>query len=455
MDRSEVVRRLDAQRETVRSLKQAKSDSVTIEKAVFVLKELKQQLEQLDHGASSDATTVAGPKKVVEDAAASSDAAVVTPWDVGGTVDYDKLVADFGSSRITTALLERFEKVTGVAPHPWLRRGIFFSHRDLQAILDALEAGKPVYLYTGRGPSNGMHLGHLVPFMFTKWLHDALQCPLVIQLTDDEKTIWKNIDLSETRALGIENARDILALGFEMERTFVFRDSDYIGHMYPTIIDIQRSVTTTTVRSIFGFTDADAIGKIAFPAIQAAPSFPSAFPHIFGLRRDVRCLIPCGIDQDPYFRMTRDIAPKLGFHKPSLVHSMFFPPLQGVAGKMSSSNTASAVFLTDTAKEIEKKINKHAFSGGGKTKEEQIANGANLDIDVAYQWLRFLEHDDEVLRDVAERYGSGKMFSGEVKAILIKKVQAIVEAHQKNRELQTDEVVRKFMELRPLKGRNL
>jgi hypothetical protein len=26
------------------------------------------------------------------------------------------------------------------------------------------------------------------------------------------------------------------------------------------------------------------------------------FPHIFGNRKDVRCLIPCAIDQDPYFR---------------------------------------------------------------------------------------------------------------------------------------------------------
>ncbi len=38
---------------------------------------------------------------------------------------------------------------------------------------------------------------------------------------------------------------------------------------------------------------------------QAAPSFPDSFPHMFGERKDLRCLIPCAIDQDPYFRMTR------------------------------------------------------------------------------------------------------------------------------------------------------
>jgi tryptophanyl-tRNA synthetase len=49
----------------------------------------------------------------------------------------------------------------------------------------------------------------------------------------------------------------------------------------------------------------DNIGKSAFPAVQAAPSFPSAFPIPFGGRLDMPCLIPCAIDQDAYFRMTR------------------------------------------------------------------------------------------------------------------------------------------------------
>ena len=36
-------------------------------------------------------------------------------------------------------------------------------------ILDAIEAKKKFYLYTGRGPSSeAMHLGHLIPFIFTK-----------------------------------------------------------------------------------------------------------------------------------------------------------------------------------------------------------------------------------------------------------------------------------------------
>jgi len=65
----------------------------------------------------------------------------------------------------------RFEKVTGKPLHHLLKRGVFFSHRELNCILDLHEQKKPFFLYTGRGPSSdAMHLGHLIPFIFTKWL---------------------------------------------------------------------------------------------------------------------------------------------------------------------------------------------------------------------------------------------------------------------------------------------
>lgn len=57
---------------------------------------------------------------------------------------------------------------------------------------------------------------------------------------------------------------------------------------------------------------------------------------------------------------------------------MFFPALQGFGTKMSGSDPTSGIFMTDTPKEIEKKIKTNAFSGGGKTKEDQERDGANL-----------------------------------------------------------------------------
>ena len=164
-----------------------------------------------------------------------------------------------------------------------VQRGIFFSHRDLNVILDIFAAKKPMYLYTGRGPSSeALHLGHLIPFMFTKYLQDVFRCPLVVQMTDDEKFLWKNLSLEECHRLAFENAKDVIACGFDVSRTFIFSDLDYVGTMYPIILKIQKAVTYNQVKGIFGFDDSVNIGKHAFPAVQAAPSFPSSFPHTFG-----------------------------------------------------------------------------------------------------------------------------------------------------------------------------
>jgi len=74
---------------------------------------------------------------------------VVDPWTVSGIVDYDKLINRFGSERIDEALIKRMEKLTGRRAHHWIRRGLFFSQRDMTALLDAYEAGEKFYLYTG------------------------------------------------------------------------------------------------------------------------------------------------------------------------------------------------------------------------------------------------------------------------------------------------------------------
>ena len=137
---------------------------------------------------------------------------MVTPWDVAGgadeKIDYQKLVKDFGCSTIDAALVERIERVTGCKAHPFLRRGMFFAHRELDEIVTAYEKGEKFYLYTGRGPSSdALHLGHLIPFHFTLWLQRAFKVPLVIQLTDDEKFLWKSMPLEEARRLARRTPR--------------------------------------------------------------------------------------------------------------------------------------------------------------------------------------------------------------------------------------------------------
>jgi tryptophanyl-tRNA synthetase len=374
----------------------------------------------------------------------------VTPWEVSGGeggIDYNKLIRDFGCSAISTEMVERISKLTGAKPHRFLRRGLFFSHRDLNSLLDKYEKGQPFYLYTGRGPSSeSLHLGHLVPFMFTKWLQDTFNVPLVIQLTDDEKFFFKeNLTLEEAHRLAFENARDIIAIGFDLDKTFIFSDLDYIGTMYPNICKIQKKVTYNQSRAVFGFTGSDNVGKSAFPAIQAAPSFSSTFPTIFGPDSNVMCLIPQAIDQDPYFRVTRDVAPRLGYVKPALIHSKFFPSLQGHKTKMSGSVATSSIYVSDSDAEIDMKIMKHCFSGGKDNIEEHRKHGADLTVDVAYEYLRYMLEDDELLAQIGDKYARGELLTGEVKKILITELQSVVKNHQVNRAKVTDDMVMAFM----------
>jgi hypothetical protein len=79
--------------------------------------------------------------------------------------------------------------------------------------------------------------------MFTKYLQDVFKCPLVVQMTDDEKFLWKDIGLEECHRLGFENAKDIIACGFDISKTLIFSDLDYVGHMYPVIVKIWKAVT--------------------------------------------------------------------------------------------------------------------------------------------------------------------------------------------------------------------
>src|SRR2546422_935795 len=140
---------------------------------------------------------------------------VVTPWEVKGSVDYDRLVTQFGTERITPEILERIRKTTGEL-HPMLRRGVFYSHRDLNWILDQYEKGTPFALYTGRGPSSGIHIGHMLPWFFTKWLQEKFHAKLYFQMTDDEKFLFKDFDnLEDATKVGYDNILDIISMGFD------------------------------------------------------------------------------------------------------------------------------------------------------------------------------------------------------------------------------------------------
>ncbi|MHA1742776.1 MAG: tryptophan--tRNA ligase, partial [Candidatus Heimdallarchaeota archaeon] len=283
---------------------------------------------------------------------------VVTPWEVSGTVDYVKLIKQFGIDPLNEKLLERLKKHTHDL-HYFLERKVFFAHRDLNWLLNEYEKGNKFYLYTGRGPSGQTHLGHLIPWIFAKWLQDKFDAKLYFQVTDDEKFLFKeNLDLEKVKSYAYENILDVIALGFDPKKTFIFLDTEYAKTLYKEAIRVAKHITFSTTKAVFGFKNETNIGKIFFTSVQAVPAFLESVKE----GRNVPCLIPLGVDQDPHFRVARDVLPKLGYYKPALIHSKFLPGL-GKEGKMSSSDPEATIFTTDTPEQIEKKI-RNAFDAG-------------------------------------------------------------------------------------------
>jgi tryptophanyl-tRNA synthetase len=352
----------------------------------------------------------------------------VTPYEVQGHIDYARLRELFGTEDLTDALKERLRRAAGRPLPPTIERGIYYSHRDLGAILDAHAAGRPFFLYSGRGPSGPLHTSHLLAFDVCKWFQDAFGAEMWIQITDDEK-VWAKTDLprSETYRWALDNLADILALGFDPKKTHAFVDTRSIGAMYPLAVDVARKIPYSTVKAVFGFPPSTNVGLVFYTALQTVPAFYPSW--VAG--RSVPCLIPAGIDQDPHFRVTRDLAERLGYPKPSLLHSQMTPGLLGPDRVMSTTGDQrdNALFLSDPPKEVERKLKK-AFTGGRATVEEQRRLGATPEVcSVWALWRTRFAPDAAEFQNITDECRSGALLCGDCKGMLIERVQGFMREH--------------------------
>ncbi|MEM3730459.1 MAG: tryptophan--tRNA ligase [Candidatus Bathyarchaeia archaeon] len=363
---------------------------------------------------------------------------VVTPWEVRGKVDYERLIREFGTQPITEELLKRIAKYTGEL-HLQLRRNLFFSHRDLDVVLDLYDKGIKFVLYTGRGPSGPVHIGHLIPWIFTRHLQEKFDTKLYFQMTDDEKFLVDDeLELEETKNFAYENALDLIALGFEPKNTHIIFDVKDIALLYDIALKVAKRITYSTARATFGFQESTNIGWVFWPAIQAVP----CFIHAKLTGENVPALIPAAIDQDPYWRVTRDIATKLGYYKPAQIHCRFLPGL-GVGGKMSASEPETSIFVIDPPEVVKRKI-WNAFTGGRATVEEQRKLGGDPSICTVFQYYVFLfEEDDKKLSEREMRCRKGELLCGECKTDLAERVNKFLIEHRRKRE-KARGIVEKF-----------
>ena len=272
-------------------------------------------------------------------------------------------------------------------------------------------------------------------FKFVKWFQDEYNAEVYLPLSDDEKYVFGKIkELRDAEYYGYDNALDILALGFKPEKTHIFISSKYLP-VYQHAIEISRYATFNTVKAVFGFKGETNPGAIFYPAIQAShillPTFEKGLP----------VLVPIAIDQDPYIRLTRDIAERLKLVKPAAIHSKF---LRGLDGKpMSASNPDTSIFTHDSNKAIKKKVWR-ALTGGRGTIEEQRKLGGEPEKCVVFEWLKllFLTDDDE-LQKVYDECTSGRRICGDTKKELTKLLTNFLHEHRR-KKLEVAKIIDKF-----------
>ncbi|MFC6837138.1 tryptophan--tRNA ligase [Halomarina ordinaria] len=372
-----------------------------------------------------DPDTPDAPDSTASDHAA--DSTTLDPRDV----DYETPVERFGAAELTDDHLARFPQ----PPHPMLRRGVFYAGRDVDALLDACESEAPLSVVTGVGPSGPMHLGHVLPFYVAKWLQAATGAHVYLPLSDDEKYLTRDLSLADVRWYTRENLRDLLAVGFDPERTRIVVDTADADVVYPLATALSKHLTPATVEAVYGAPDSAGAGF--YPAVQATHLLLPQF-----VRGPHTTTVPIAVDQDPHVRLARDLAAKERFdvEKPGALLARFLPALDG-PGKMSttSGDGAPTIALTDDRETVHEKVARYAYSGGQSSVAAHREHGGDPEVDVAFRYLRaFFEPDDATVERLARDYRSGDLLTGELKAYAADRIADFLDAHRARRPSDAD-----------------
>lgn len=354
----------------------------------------------------------------------------VTPWEVKGEIDYQRLIKEFGIKELPL-LLEVFYG------NLLFKRGVVFAHRDFdKTILSCIKNKKPFVMMTGLMPTGKFHLGHML-LAQQMIFYQKLGARIYIAVADLEAYNARGQSIEDSRKIAVdEYITNYIALGLKPENCHIYfqsersSDAKKSNAYYRLASNFSRYATFSEFRAVYGEITP---GKMDASLLQAADMYHPQLPEFEGI---IPTFIPVGIDQDPHIRIARDMAGKYKqakFIPIASTYHVFMPGLSG--GKMSSSEPNSFIAMTDSPKEVEIKIRKYAFSGGRDTIEEHRKKGGNPDIDVSFQYLKmFFEPDDAKLKKIEQDYKSGKMLTSELKEYLIKKINAFLGEHQKKRE---------------------
>lgn len=353
---------------------------------------------------------------------------LIDPFGTTVVEDYERLYEEFG--------IKPFKSLVNQMPNPSaaMRRGVIFGHRDFERIFETMKSKDEFAVMSGIKPTGEFHLGTLQTarevIYFQSLGATAFYCIADVEAYEDNR-----IPFERSQKYAVGNVADLLALGFDPKKGYIYQQSKETRVKDLAII-FGRGVTLATMKAIYGERH---MGLYLSALIQAGDILLPQLKDFGGPKPTV---VPVGIDQDPHLRLTRDLAFKFrrryNFIPPSSTYHKLIKSLDG-SPKMSKRDPMSYFTLEEKPEVIAKKI-ANAFTGGRPTAEEQRRLGANPDICPIYDLylFHFFEQDQDVTKLYNHECKSGKILCGEDKQRLIKRVADFVEDHQRKRRKYID-----------------
>lgn len=358
----------------------------------------------------------------------SSGKTTIDPFGTTVVENYERLYEEFG--------IQPFKPLLSEIPNPnaAMRRGIIFGHRDFERVLHAIKNREEFAVMSGIKPTGEFHLGTLQTarevIYFQKQGGTAFYCIADIEAYEDNR-----IPFEESEKYAVGNVADLLALGFDPKKGYIYRQSKE-ERVKDLAIAFGRGVTLATMKAIYGERH---MGLYLSALIQAGDILLPQLKDFGGPKPTV---VPVGVDQDPHLRLTRDLTFKFrkeyDFIPPASTYHKLIKALDG-SPKMSKRDPMSYFTLEEDPEVIAKKIS-NAFTGGKPTAEEQRRLGANPDVCPIFDLylFHFFERDEDVVKLYKTECKGGKILCGEDKDRLIKIVVDFVKEHQRKRRQYID-----------------
>ncbi len=404
---------------------------------------------------------------------------MITPWDVEGVVDYERLIREFGM-RPFSELLDDIPN-----PHPLMLRGVIFGHRDYDRIINAMKRGEDWAVMSGFMPSGLPHLGHKMTMDEIVW-HQKMGGKAFVCIADMEARFIRGLSFEKTRELGELYIRSIIALGLKPENCLIYYQSAS-RYVKDLAIELSSEINFNELKSIYGFKSDISLIKMFIPMIQAGDILHPQLKDFGGFKPVV---VPVGIDQDPHLRLTRDLANRISIYSferieggvrvrsrkgkeyleylksidfdfkayeehidffgdqeeierevreieieiggyafipPSSTYHKFTTGLRG--GKMSSSKPESYISLFDKPEEGVRKVMR-ALTGGRATVEEQKRFGGEPDRCVVFELYTYHFADDKMLEEIRRSCEGGNLLCGHCKKNLAEIVKDFLKDFQ-------------------------